>query len=167
MKPQTKSDSTITLKGIIDEDFVNYRVPSMVLMFPYCTFKCGSEYCQNSNLAKAESITVGIKSICERYANNSITEAVVCQGLEPIDSFAELILFISKLRCMGIDDDVVIYTGYTKEELTEKQYLEPLKEFGNIVIKYGRYLPNNKPHYDDILGVNLASDNQYAERLIN
>ena len=167
MKPQTKSDSTITLKGIIDEDFVNYRVPSMVLMFPYCTFKCGSEYCQNSNLAKTESITVGIKSICERYANNSITEAVVCQGLEPIDSFAELILFISKLRYMGIDDDVVIYTGYTKEELIEKQYLEPLKEFGNIVIKYGRYLPNNKPHYDDVLGVNLASDNQYAERLIN
>jgi hypothetical protein len=50
---------------------------------------------------------------------------------------------------MGIDDDVVIYTGYTKEELTEKQYLELLKEFGNLVIKYGRYLPNNKRHYDD------------------
>lgn len=167
MKPQTKSDSTITLKGIIDEDFVNYKVPSMVLMFPYCTFKCGSEYCQNSNLAKAESITVGIKSICERYVNNSITEAVVCQGLEPIDSFDELVQLISKLRNMGINDDVVIYTGYTKEELIEKQCLESLKEFENIVIKYGRYLPNNKPHYDDILGVNLASDNQYAERLIN
>ena len=84
-----------------------------------------------------------------------------------MDSFAELILFISKLRYMGIDDDVVIYTGYTKEELIEAQYLEPLKGLGNIVIKYGRYLPNNKPHYDDVLGVNLASDNQYAERLIN
>ena len=167
MKPQIKSNSTITLKGIIDEDFVNYKVPSMVLMFPYCTFKCGSEYCQNSNLAKAESITVDIKSICERYVNNSITEAVICQGLEPIDSFDELAQFISKLRNMGIEDDVVIYTGYTKEELIEKQYLGSLKEFENIVIKYGRYLPYNKPHYDDILGVNLASDNQYAERLIN
>lgn len=167
MKPQTKSDSTITLKGIIDEDFVNYKVPSMVLMFPYCTFKCGSEYCQNSNLAKAESVTVGVKSICERYANNSITEAVVCQGLEPIDSFTELMQLISRLRNMGINDDVVIYTGYTKEELAEKHYLEQLKKFENIVIKYGRYLPNNKPHYDDVLGVNLASDNQYAERLIN
>lgn len=167
MKPQTKSDSTITLKGIIDEDFVNYRVPSMVLMFPYCTFKCGSKYCQNSNLAETESITVGVKSICERYANNSITEAVVCQGLEPIDSFTELMQLISRLRNMGINDDVVIYTGYTKEELAEKRYLERLKNFENIVIKYGRYLPNNKPHYDDVLGVNLASDNQYAERLIN
>ena len=30
------------LKGIIDEDFVNYKVPCMVLEFPYCDFKCGS-----------------------------------------------------------------------------------------------------------------------------
>ncbi len=167
MKPQTKSNSTVVLKGVIDEDFVNYKVPSMVLMFPYCTFKCGGEYCQNSNLAKSKSIAISIDSICERYIENDITEAIVCQGLEPFDSFEELISFISNLRNMGIEDDVVIYTGYTKEELIEKQYLEQLKTFGNIVIKYGRYLPNDKPHYDNVLGVNLASGNQYAERLIN
>lgn len=159
------------IKGIIDEDFVNYKLPSMVIEFPYCSMKCDKEYgvtvCQNSSLHKQPNINVDTDKLIQRYNDNPITCSIVCQGLEPIDSFAELILFISKLRCMGIDDDVVIYTGYTKEELTEKQYLELLKEFGNIVIKYGRYLPNNKPHYDDVLGVNLASDNQYAERLIN
>ena len=35
----------------------------------------------------------------------------------------------------------------------------------NIVIKYGRYIPGQTPHYDEVLGVKLASDNQYAERI--
>ena len=65
----------------------------------------------------------------------------------------------------------MIYTGYTKEELQNKiykdniSYLDKLKQYKNIIIKYGRYIPNQTPHYDEVLGVNLASDNQYAERL--
>ena len=35
--------------------------------------------------------------------------------------------------------------------------------FKNIIIKFGRYVPNQKEHYDEILGINLASSNQYAE----
>ena len=30
----------MVVKGIVDEDFVNYKVPSMTIMFPYCDFKC-------------------------------------------------------------------------------------------------------------------------------
>ena len=53
------------LKGIIDEDFVNYKKCSMTLMFPYCTFKCGEDICQNSALAKAPIIEVSIESIID------------------------------------------------------------------------------------------------------
>ena len=35
----------ITLKNLVDEDFVNYYIPSMFLVFPTCTFKCGREIC--------------------------------------------------------------------------------------------------------------------------
>ena len=28
------------IKGLIDEDFINYKKPSMVIEFPYCNFKC-------------------------------------------------------------------------------------------------------------------------------
>ena len=42
------------VKGIIDEDFINYKKPSMVIEFPYCSFKCdkecGQPVCQNSSL---------------------------------------------------------------------------------------------------------------------
>ena len=42
---------SIKLFGVISEDFVNYKKPSMVLEFPFCNMKCG-ELCQNKLLAK-------------------------------------------------------------------------------------------------------------------
>ena len=54
----------------------------------------------------------------------------------------------------------VIYTGYDKHELSELYMLKMLK---NITVKFGRFKPNNNPHFDSVLGVNLISDNQYAE----
>lgn len=154
----------ITLKGIVDEDFVNYKVPSMTLEFPKCTFKCGGDYCQNSALAKEKDITVSINSICRRYLNNPITQAIVCQGLEPMDSFNELHELIWTMRVhFDCFDDIVIYTGYDKEEI--KAEIRELKYWSNIIIKYGRFIPDQEPHYDEILGVKLASDNQYAERI--
>ena len=162
IKGDIRMSLTITLKGIIDEDFVNYKVPSMALMFPRCSFKCGKEYCQNSSVANEKDITVGVKTICNRYFNNDITEAIVFQGLEPLDSFDDVIMLITYLRT-GSDDDIVIYTGYNKNEIEEK--IEQLKQFKNIIVKYGRFVPNQKEHFDEVLGVYLISDNQYAEKI--
>ena len=38
-----------------------------------------------------------------------------------------------------------------------------LKKYKNIIIKFGRYIPNRPKKYDNILGIDLVSDNQYAE----
>ena len=150
------------IKGLISEDFVNYKKPAMTIMFPYCTFKCGTEYCQNSPLSKAKDIEIDITDIVIRYLNNPITESVVMQGLEPYDSWNDLIEFVKQLR-VSTDDDIVIYTGYYKEEIADK--MATLSKYKNIVIKYGRYIPNQEKHYDEVLGVYLASSNQYAERI--
>ena len=150
------------IKGLISEDFVNYKKPAMTIMFPYCTFKCGTEYCQNSPLSKAEDIEMDITDIVIRYLNNPITESVVMQGLEPFDSWDDLIEFVKQLR-ESTDDDIVIYTGYYKEEIPDKIAL--LSKYKNIIIKYGRFLNNDTPIFDNELGVTLASSNQYAERI--
>ena len=150
------------IKGLISEDFVNYKKPAMTIMFPYCTFKCGTEYCQNSPLAKLENIELSITDIINRYIDNPITESVVMQGLEPFDSWNDLIEFVKQLR-ESTDDDIVIYTGYYKEEIANRIAL--LSKYKNIVIKYGRYIPRQEKHYDEVLGVYLASSNQYAERI--
>lgn len=158
----------ITLKGIVDEDFVNYKVPSMTLMFPKCSFKCeknGSKFCQNSSLVSQSNIKTTVKSIYRRYINNPISKSIVCQGLEPFDSWNELysLLFHFKIH-ESCSDTFVIYTGYNKEEIMDK--IEELQiMFENVVVKFGRFIPNNKKHFDETLGVYLASDNQYGEKI--
>ncbi len=156
------------IKGIIDEDFLQYQKPSLFIITPICKcFKCEKEancpgMCQNSRLAKEQNIEVSYDTIINRFLTNDITEAIVFGGLEPFDSWNDLYNFIRKFRKQS-DDDVVIYTGYYKNEIED--YVSQLKQFPNIIVKFGRYIPNQKPHLDPILGINLASDNQYAERI--
>ena len=154
------------LKAIVDEDLTNYKHPSMLLAFPNCTFKCekdsGIEMCQNKSLVLSNNIEMDIDLIIIRYLNNSLTSTIVCAGLEPFDSFDDLHSFIDCFRSVS-NDDIVIYTGYYKNELQDQ--ISTLQHYPNIIIKFGRYIPNQESHYDKILGVNLASNNQYAEKI--
>ena len=155
------------VKGIIFEDFVNYKKPSMVIEMPYCDFKCDKEYgsqiCQNSSLASQPNIEVDIKKVLDQYLQNPITEAIIFQGLEPFYAPLNLSLWIHNIRNVT-QDTIIIYTGYNKDEI--KEHIDRLgSQYTNIIIKYGRFVPNQKSHYDSVLGVKLASDNQYAEVL--
>jgi hypothetical protein len=158
----------ITIKEIRDEDFTSYKKPSMVIGFPRCSWKCekmcGMRVCQNGALAQAPDRIIGIKTIVNRYINNPITSAIIMAGLEPFDSEEDLELLITYLR-VSTQDDIVIYTGYTKEEIQDKKIFQYLLKIKNIIIKFGRFVPNQQPHYDEVLGIRLASDNQYAERI--
>ena len=170
------------VKEIRDEDFTSYKKPSMVIGFPSCTFKCEREcgckgMCQNLALASAPNIEISTAHIVKRYLDNPITKAIIMAGLEPFDSANDLFDLIRHIR-IYTNDDIVIYTGYTKDEIKymtfkthwsggviEWSYLERLTKYPNIIIKFGRFVPNEEPHYDEILGIKLASNNQYAERI--
>lgn len=153
----------LKVKNLIDEDFVNYYKPSMFIATSKCDFKCdkevGCKVCQNSRLAAAPSIEISAAELCERYLNNPITEAVVIGGLESFDTFDELYNFIKLFREKS-NDDIVIYTGYYPEEVQEK--IKKLYSYNNILIKFGRFIPNKKSCYDKILKIELASDNQFT-----
>ena len=153
----------IKIKQLSIGDFVNYKKPSLLIGLPYCSFKCEKESgiacCQNSELAASPIIYTTTDRLVEIFDNSDICEAVVFGGLEPFDSWIELLDFIKTFR-VNHNSDIVIYTGYNKHELSELYMLRMLK---NITVKFGRFKPNNKPHFDSVLGVNLISDNQYAE----
>lgn len=157
----------ITLKTIIDTDTVNYKKISMVLGFPRCSFKCdkecGKPICQNSSLVNEPDIDIEIDSIIDRYINNPLSESIVIQGLEPFDTKCQLFSFIRYFREKS-NDDIVIYTGYNKDEIL-KDVEDLARKTSNIIIKFGRYIPGQEPHKDEVLGVMLASDNQYAEKI--
>lgn len=154
------------IKGLLDEDFVNYRVPSMFISTARCNFKCdrecGKSICQNSSLVKQPELRIDDDTIVNRYIGNPITKAIIFSGLEPFDQFEEMYQLIGKFRDYT-DDDIVIYTGYNEDEIP--MYVLLLKNFSNIIIKFGRYIPGQKKHYDDVLGINLASDNQYGVKI--
>lgn len=154
------------IKNIDECDFVNYKKISMFIIFPFCTFKCDKEFgvtlCQNWSLVKEPNLNISNEEIINRYMNNPITKSIVMGGLEPFESWDEVYSFIEDFR-MVCDDDIVIYTGFNESEISDK--IDKLKRFKNIIIKFGRYKPNQEKHYDDVLGVKLASDNQYAKKI--
>lgn len=158
----------ITIKQLQDEDFVNYKKPCMFIGFPHCSFKCekdcGIKCCQNSELFNSPNIQLHTSTIVQRYMNNNITSAIVMGGLEPFDAEEDLINLIFELR-KETDDDIVIYTGYNKEEIQYRESYKEIINFKNIIIKFGRFIPNQEKHFDKVLGINLASDNQYAEKV--
>ncbi len=158
--------------GLIDEDIVNYKKCSMYIAFPNCSFKCGKDLCQNSELAKMPSYEIPFEEVCERYLNNPLTSAIVLGGLEPFDSPFDLMRIVDMIRHKyQCNDDIVIYTGYNEEEFLTPTDVklgiihQNLSKYNNIIIKYGRYIPNDEPHLDEVLGVKLASKNQYAKRI--
>ena len=153
------------IKFLVDEDFVNYKKPSMFIGAGIsCSFKCdkecGQNVCQNSGLSRESTIRLSIEKIVKRYIDNPITSAIVIGGLEPFDNYQEVKALISELR-HKTNDDIVIYTGYIEEEIEDK--IIDLSIFPNIIIKFGRFIPNSQARIDKILGVKLASANQYAE----
>lgn len=155
------------IKGIIAEDFINYKLPSMVIEFPYCTFKCdkecGQQVCQNLKLIESPNYDILIEKIISLYLKNDITKAIVCQGLEPFDSYTDLLQFIKYFR-EYTRDPIIIYTGYNEDELNQ-EILDIKKLFKNIIIKFGRFIPNQPHHFDEVLGVSLTSPNQYAKKI--
>ena len=154
------------IKDFIDTDFIQYKEPCCFVIMPKCSFKCEKEsgvkgICQNSDITKMEDIDVDDDSLINRIIKNDISTCVVFGGLEPFDS-TDLCQFLKKLRNKS-NILIIIYTGYTEEEVLEKYNW--IYNFSNIIIKFGRYIPNQKPHFDAVLGVELASLNQYAKKI--
>jgi len=158
----------IHLKNIISEDFVNYKYPAMFLITAHCNWKCCTEAgisiteCQNQSLVNVNTKSFFIEDIIDSYLKNDITKAIVFGGLEPFLQFDELLSFIEEFREKS-DDEIIIYTGYYKDELYDE--IEELRFYKNIIIKFGRFIPGNDFHFDEVLGVNLCSTNQYAEKI--
>lgn len=155
------------VKGITEEDLINYKVPSMYIAFPHCTFKCEKEcgikgICQNFPLAKSKNLDIPMHVILEHYLDNPITHAIVLAGLEPLDSFNDVLDLLKNLREHS-NDPYVIFTGYTEDECQDQ--VEILKQYPNVIVKFGRFIPNDISHFDEVLGINLASRNQYAKKI--
>ena len=157
------------LRTLVDEDFIQYKKPSMFIGTCYCDWKCCKEQdidisiCQNQPLCNQPTKEFTSESLYNAYMSNDISKAVVIGGLEPILQFDEVYELILYFREHGCEDTFVIYTGYYPEEMSDK--IQKLQQYPNIIIKFGRFVPNQEHHFDEVLGVELASPNQYAKQV--
>ncbi len=161
---------TITVKEIVDENFQDYKKSSMFIATSKCDFKCLKELnldcsiCQNMRISKMPNKKILISEIFYRYKFNPITKAIVIGGLEPMLQFEEIFDLVYYFRInQNCHDDFVIYTGYYEDEVERK--VQRLKKFDNIIIKYGRFIPESHTVFDELLGVNLSSENQHSVKI--
>lgn len=157
------------VKDIVELDYSNYKKASMFIATCKCDWKCCIEQnidksiCQNSAIATQKNIEIPIEEIFNRYSLNPLTKAIVIGGLEPFLQFKEIYNLIKYFRENNCEDDFVIYTGYYLYEI--ENYTEKLKQFKNIILKTGRYIPTLTGKYDELLGVNLISNNQHGIKI--
>lgn len=160
---------TIRVKDIVDENFQDYKKTSMFIATIICDFKCCKELgldlgiCQNMDIVKKPNIEISFENVFKKYTSNPITKSIIFGGLEPMLQFDELLQFIKYFRQNGCNDDIVIYTGYYPHECEGQ--ISKLKSLNNIIMKYGRFIPKIDGRFDEILGVFLSSENQYAEKI--
>jgi len=157
------------VRGVVAEDFVNYKMPSMFITSAVCDWKCCTEQnidtaiCQNQPLMQVHEFEASPESLFELFTSNDITKAVVIGGLEPMLQFDEVREVIRYFREHGENCPFVIYTGYYPFEI--EGALGVLQSFRPVIVKFGRYRPDLDGRYDEVLGVTLASSNQYAEEI--
>lgn len=166
----SNSNDKLDVFDINDCDFINYKEPTFIIYAGItCSFKCEKEYgkniCHNSYLSNKKPINYSIDKCIDMYKEQSLTHTITIQGLEPLDNLKQVLWLIHKVRAQ-CDDIIIIWTGYTIDECEDLIYLIKDKmNWKNIIFKFGRFIPDQKPHFDEVLGVNLASDNQYGVKI--
>lgn len=149
------------IKNLMDEDTLYYKNVSMYVGCQSCSSVFGT-------LTDYPDIEISAENLAERYINNNNSSAVVFGGSESFDFIDDIISFIDLIRNKyHNDDNIIIYSDYSEDEIKikYKNYYKALKEYSNIIIKFGRFMPGQDSHMDNILGIRLRSNNQYAKKI--
>lgn len=153
------------------DNITDYKETSVLLIFPYCSGKCGNA-CHNKylqNLSENEYLHTTSKAIKQLYEGLSTHKAIVMAGLEPFDSFDDVLDIVKTICSSHKACDIVIYSGYKKDEYDETfkdKLLACYFDYNiynnkKLIVKLGRYDEKHKNSWHSvILGVSLATDNQ-------
>lgn len=148
---------------IKDCDIVNYKTGCLYMGVGY-TCSRGCKGCQNDSLKGEKALEVDPDKVVQDYLDMPVTHAIVFAGLEPLEDLENLILWCRAFRDKT-DDPIIIYTGAEVDSDELLNAANWLRNFKNIIFKAGMYLDDQESHYDELLGVNLASNNQMGIRL--
>lgn len=158
----------------IRETLGDYKKHSLLISVGTCSGKCWKELgldesiCHNNILKESvkDMSNDRIVKIIKGYIEDGMISSVIFGGLEPIEQIEDIKYIINEVEEISkkyvIKIDIVIYTGFYREEIEECVESLTKDRYNKLIIKYGRFIPNSKSRYDKVLGITLSSDNQYA-----
>lgn len=158
----------------IRETLGDYKKHSLLISVGTCSGKCWKELgldentCQNNILKESvrDMSNDRIIKIIDGYIEDGIISSIIFGGLEPMEQVEDIEYIINGIEEIAkkyvVKIDIIIYTGFYREEIENAVNLLSINKSNKLIIKYGRFIPNSKSRYDKILGVTLSSDNQYA-----
>lgn len=105
----------LKIAGIIRESIVDGAGLRFVVFTQGCPHRCPG--CHNPQTHDPNGgYEISIERILEEFSKNPLLQGITLSGGEPFLQASELIPLAQAVRAMG--KDVVIYTGYTLEQLT-------------------------------------------------
>lgn len=146
-----------------------YKEPSFLIPIGItCSWKC--ENCINKKHVFEYSYPeFTINEIISQYQKNILTYTIIMAGFEPFDNYVNFMDLVEAIRVSGINDMIVVYTGYDIVDFRSNFLLlnifQELTHFDNIIIKFGRYIEGLEKVWNEELGIWLASANQYTVRI--
>ena len=154
---------------------------------PSSVVVCRQRQCAPAKLSMSKEYIYN--SLLHLLDNNSQNKALLCRadaashictqnyltipvtvGVTPANMYIDNVKITDVSASIGKNSlDVILnynvtYNGQTPTCKPAKS-LVYVKNANNIIIKFGRFIPNQQSHYDAVLGIKLASSNQYAERI--
>ncbi len=125
------------------------RIGIWTIGCPRRCFNCSNPELQNTDAARDISID-DIVSVVRKYADK--IDGVTITGGDPFFQPSELRILTEKLDTLGIDD-ILIYTGYTLEEIKNSSELSPVLKYTGVLID-GEYIDA----MNDNLGIRGSSN---------
>ena len=136
----------MNIAGFYDESISNGLGWRCVLFVSGCPHRCPS--CQNQ---KAQDFSYGKpfkkEEYLERIKNNSILKGITFSGGEPLclENVKGVLDFLYEVKKIRPEFNYWVYTGYTLEELVERNDKITLELLNNIdVLVDGRFIENLK-----------------------
>lgn len=146
----------IHYKGIEEERMQDAPFIGALLLAVDCHNNCPG--CFNQYLRNEPTLTAPAFVIMQAVKSNPFHQGIILGGLEWTEQPQEMIELIVSAKRYELE--VMLYTHYTKEEFLT---MFPVLRQSGIYVKFGEFKIGEESH--DSMGVTLASNNQYIEKL--
>jgi len=131
----------INIHSLIKNSRVNGPGERFVIWTQGCTKGCKNCY-NPETWSHYKNNLIPIENILEDIKNSSAT-GVTISGGDPLEQPMEIFSLLEKISLLDLKDGVIVFTGYTLEEIKKDPQLESCLKYIDVLID-GRYIEEKR-----------------------